>query len=292
MTSTINSEKLFEMCKIPTDQLENHPSLKIKLKIFKDPVDVHRWVARDMADEIINKNRTGDPIRWVLPCGPTKQYPFFAEIINKGKINLKNVHVFHMDDLLDWQGRHLPYDHMFCFEGWMNRNFYDSFDQKLNVPESQRYFPSIYDIDGISREIEKLGGLDTTYGGIGYKGHVAMNEAPRSPWYSVTIDELRNSQTRILHLNDDTIVALSQRSSGGCSHIVPPMTITMGLKDLFSAKRLRFISDTGAWKRTVIRVLILGEPTVEYPVTLAQGHQDVMLVCDRNSIIAPLGEEE
>lgn len=70
--------------------------------------------------------------------------------------------------------------------------------------------------------------------------------------------------------------------------MVPPMTITMGMKDLLSAKRLRFISDTGAWKRTVLRILLLGEQSVEYPVTLAQDHADAMLVCDRNTILPPL----
>jgi len=37
-------------------------------------------------------------------------------------------------------------------------------------------------------------------------------------------------------------------------------------------------------------VLLLGEQTVEYPITLAQDHLDAMLVCDRNTILAPLDE--
>jgi hypothetical protein len=38
-------------------------------------------------------------------------------------------------------------------------------------------------------------------------------------------------------------------------------------------------------------MLLLGEQTIEYPVTLAQGHPDAILVCDRNSIIPPLENE-
>ncbi|MFA5419998.1 MAG: hypothetical protein WC341_16210 [Bacteroidales bacterium] len=291
MTSSINIEKLFEICSIPIDQLENHPDLKIKLKIVDRPEDMHKWAARDMADEVFANNRKGKPTRWILPCGPTKHYPYFIEIINKEKISLKSLHVFHMDDMLDWQGRHVPLDHPFSFEGWMKKNFYGPIDPDLNVPENQRWFPSIYDLDGISHAIEVIGGIDTTYGGIGYRGHIAMNEPPHSPWYTITLENLRNSKTRILHLNDDTLVALSQRNVGGCSHIVPPMAITLGMKDLLSAKRLRFLSDTGAWKRTVLRMLILGDQTIEYPVTLGQDHPDAMLVCDRNSILAPLGDQ-
>ena len=292
MTSSINTKNLFEICQIPTDRLENHPNLKVKLKIVERPEDMHQLAARDMADEVIQNNKMGKPTRWILPCGPTKQYPYFIDCVNKEKISLKNVHIFHMDDMLDWQGRHVPLDHPFSFEGWMKMNFYGLINPELNVPENQRWFPSIYDIDGISLAIEAVGGVDTTYGGIGYRGHIAMNEPPQCPWYTVTLDDLRNSKTRLLHLNDDTIVALSQRNVGGCSHKVPPMTITMGMKDLLSAKRLRFLSDTGAWKRTVLRILILGEQTIEYPVTLAQDHPDALLVCDRNSILPPLGDEQ
>jgi glucosamine-6-phosphate deaminase len=290
MTSTMNRERLFEICRIPVDELESRPDLKVKLKIMEKPDDVHVWAARDMFDEVKRNNETGQPTRWILPCGPTRHYPYFAKFVNEAKLSLKNVHIFHMDDLLDWQGRPLPLDHPFSFEGWMKKYFYGPIDPALTIPESQRHFPSVYDIDGLSKAIEAVGGIDTTYGGIGYHGHIAMNEPPHSPWYTITLDDMRNSKTRILHLNDDTIVALSQRSVGGCAHFVPPMTITMGMKDLLSAKRLRFFSDTGSWKWTVLRVLILGEQTVEYPVTLAQDHPDAMLVCDRNTILPPLGD--
>jgi glucosamine-6-phosphate deaminase len=243
-----------------------------------------------MVDEVKRNNAQKRPTRWILPCGPTGQYPYFLQYIHEERVSLKNVYVFHMDDMLDWQGRHLPIEHPFCYEGWMEKNFYGQMDSVLGVPKKQRHFPSIYDIEGMSKAIDAVGGIECTYGGVGYRGHIAFNEPPRSPWYSISIDEFRESQTRILHLNDDTLIALSQRAAGGCSHIIPPMCITLGMRDLLAAKRLRFLSDTGAWKRTVLRYFIFGEPTVEYPVTLAQDHPDVMLVVDRNSILPPLKE--
>jgi glucosamine-6-phosphate deaminase len=89
-------------------------------------------------------------------------------------------------------------------------------------------------------------------------------------------------------LNEDTLIALSQRSAGGCSHAIPPMAITLGMKDLLSARKIRLISETGAWKQTVIRVLLFGEQTVEYPVTFVQGHPDVLLVVDQKTAAPPL----
>jgi glucosamine-6-phosphate deaminase len=289
MTSSIDPDSLFEWCRIPADELENHPQGKVRIKVLGTPDDVHRYMARTMADEVKQNNAANRITRWILPCGPTKQYPYFAAIVNEERISLKNLHVFHMDDCLDWQGRPLALDHPFSYEGWMRRNFYAPVDHELAVPEGQRHFPNIYKIDEISEKIAEVGGVDTTFGGIGYRGHIAYNEPPRSPWYTVTPEEFRNSKTRILHLNEDTLIAVSQRSVGGCSHAVPPMAITMGMKDLLSARKIRLISDTGAWKQTVIRVLLFGPTTIEYPVTFVQGHPDVEVVVDRLTAAPPLG---
>ena len=290
MTSRINEEKLYSYLRIPVDELEGHPDAKVRIKIFEEKDKVYRWVAEDMLTEVKKNNEQGKATSWILPCGPTKQYAYFTKWVNEQKVSLRNVHVFHMDDNLDWQGRHLPLNHPFSYEGWMRKNFYDPVDVELNIPEEQRHFPSIYAIDEISQAIEELGFVDTTYGGIGFRGHIAFNEPPLSPWRTVTAEEYKNSKTRILNLNDDTIVALSHRAAGGCTHIIPPMTITMGMKDLLSAKRLRFISDTGAWKRTIIRYFLFGQPTIEYPVTLAQDHPDVMVVVDWDTVLPPLGD--
>jgi glucosamine-6-phosphate deaminase len=287
MTSEIDPQALFEWCRIPIDQLENHPLVKLKIRILSTADDVHRWVARTMADEVKSNNAVGQMTRWILPCGPTKQYPYFTTIVNEERISLRNLHIFHMDDFLDWQGRPLPLDHPFSYEGWMNRNFYGRIDSELVVPESQRHFPSVYQIDGISEAIHSVGGIDTTYGGVGFRGHIAYNEPPRSPWYTITVEQFRNSKTRILHLNDDTLIAVSQRNVGGCTPIVPPMAITLGMKDLLSANHIRLISDTGAWKQTVVRVLLFGPTTVEYPVTFVQGHPDAMIVVDSLTAASP-----
>jgi len=287
MTSRIDPDQLFAWCRIPTEQLEGHPQAKLPFKVLTTPDDVHRWTARAMADEIIANNAAGKPTRWILPCGPTRQYPYFLKHVNEERISLKNLHVFHMDDSLDWEARPLPLDHPFSYEGWMRRNFYAPMDQNLAVPEAQRHFPSVYAIDAISQTIAEVGGIDTMFGGIGYRGHIAFNEPPRSPWYTVTPEMFRNSKTRILNLNEDTLIALSQRAAGGCSHAIPPMAITLGMKDLLAARRIRLISDTGAWKQAMLRVLLFSEPTIEYPVTFVQGHPDLLVVVDQFTAASP-----
>ena len=286
--SSLDSTALFEWCRIPADQLENHPQKKVPIKIVRTPEDVHLWAAQEMIREVKYNNSLGNPTRWILPVGPTGQYPHFIKVVNKERISLKNVHVFHMDDFLDWQGRSLPLNHPFNFEGWMRRNFYELLDAGLTIPEEQRHFPNVNKIDEISEKISEVGGIDTTFAGVGYRGHIAFNEPPRSAWYSISPEEFRNSKTRMLTLNDDTLIALSQRMVGGCSHAIPPMGITLGMKDLLSAKRIRIFSVTGAWKQTVVRVLLFGPITIEYPVTFIQGHPDAMIMVDALTAEPPL----
>ena len=288
MTSSIDPQSLFEWCRIPIEELEDHPMSKIRIKILVTPDDVHRWVARDMADEVKRNNAFGRSTCWILPCGPVNQYPYFTAIVNQERISLRYLHVLHMDNCLDWQGRLLPLDHPYNYEGQMRKIFYDPIDSELAVPEEQRHFPSPLALDAISEAIQAVGGVDSMYGGIGYRGHIAYNEPPRSPWFTITPEEFRNSKTRVLNLNDDTLIAVSHRTAGGCSHIIPPMAITMGMKDLLSARRIRLISETGAWKQTVIRVLLFCPTTLEYPVTFVHGHPNTLVVVDRQTAAPPL----
>lgn len=282
-----NSQELFEWCKIPPEKLVGHPKAKVKLKIVPTPQDVYRVFADTLFEEVKTNNAAGRPTRWILPCGPRGEYPLFIERVNRERLSLKNVHVFHMDDHLDWQGRHLPLDHPFSLQGWMRKHFYGPIDPALNVPDEQRHFPHISRVDEMAEKIAAVGGVDSAYGGIGYRGHIAYNEPPRSPWYRVSVDEFRNCTTRILHLNEDTLIALSHRAAGGCSDMVAPMAITLGMRELLGARRIRLYSETGAWKQTVIRILLFGNVSPEVPVTYCQEHPDCEATVDAATAACP-----
>lgn len=290
MTSRIDKEKLYEYCRIPVDKLENHPDARIKIKIFSEIAQVMEFAGNLMADEVIANNQAGKKTRWVLPSGPNEQYKTFIQRVNKERISLKNLHICHMDDSLDWNCRPFSLDHpKFSGEGRMNRIFYGKIDPKLNVPSEQRHVPRISNLDAMDETVEGLGGLDTVYGGLGFTGLVANCEAPRSPWTSITEEEYCQMKTRIYPINEDTIIASAQRNFGGLTHIVPQMAVTIGFKSMLKTKRVVFICTTGAWKRTAIRVLMFCEPTVEYPATLFTDKVDeVLLLTDHNTSLPPL----
>lgn len=69
--------------------------------------------------------------------------------------------------------------------------------------------------------------------------------------------------------------------------MIPPCGITLGLKDLLSAEKIRLVSDGGAWKQTIFRLICMHEPTIKYPATFVQGHRDVEIIVDGKTAASP-----
>jgi glucosamine-6-phosphate deaminase len=132
--------------------------------------------------------------------------------------------------------------------------------------------------------------VDITLGGWGQDGHVAYNQSRRDDYNKVSIEQLRNSELRIQENNYDTIIALAQRTFGMAYQFVPPMSITLGMKECLSAKKVRLYSDTGAWKQTALRVALFSEETAEYPITLLQKHPDALLTATFETASHPIAE--
>jgi glucosamine-6-phosphate deaminase len=269
---------LEEILELPTDQVVKLAGVGVRL--FPDVPSMMEYMARSMADEIRANNEHGKPTRWILPVGPVKQYFRLLEISNQERIRWNRVHIFMMDEFLDWQGRPLPLDHPFSFEGFMRRKVFQKLDPALGFAAGQVVFPSPFRPDEISERILAVGGIDTCYGGIGYHGHVAFNEPPISRWYRITPHEMRESLTRVVALGDDSIVVQSINCAGGSCASVPPMAVTLGMRDILRSRRIRIFLAGGERHRAVFRITCLADETTDYPSTFLQGHPDCVVHTD------------
>lgn len=287
--SSIHRKDLYEWCKVPADALTNHPEAKIPLRICNDSQEMGRLMAQELVDEIKAHNERGEVTRAIIPCGPSCWYEPFTTLVNEERVSLKNLIVFHMDECLDWEGRELPRNHPYSFRGEMERAFYAPVDPQLAVPEPQRKWLRGDNVEAIRAAIWSAP-IDVTFGGWGQDGHVAYNQARRHPYSSVSVEELRNSSIRIQENNYDTIIALAQRTFGTAYHFVPPMSVTLGMKECLAAKKVRLFSDTGAWKQTALRVALFGPQTAEYPITLLQDHADAILTATVATASHPISE--
>lgn len=174
--------------------VSNNP--KLPVIVMEDNAAVFRSMAEEMTEEIKMHNEKGEKTVFICPVGPVGQYPFFVEMVNKERISLKNVWFINMDEYLDDEKKWIEETHPLSFRGFMNREVYGKIDEELLMPQEQRVFPDPENLDYIPNLIEKLGGVDICFGGIGINGHVAFNEADPS----MSPEEFLAQKTRVLEI--------------------------------------------------------------------------------------------
>ena len=285
----VDPKQLFEWCRIPADDLPSHPSLRVPYQQVADSDEMGRLMAEELAAVIEANTQKNLPTRAIIPCGPKCWYAPFAELVNQRSLSLRHLHVFHMDECLDWQGQLLPQKHPYNFRTFMEKHFYGDIEPDLAVPEEQRYWLTPATMHQVKAAIEAAP-MDITLGGWGQDGHLAYNQARRHPFHHPTIREVADSTIRIQENNIDTIIALAQRSFGAAYQFVPPMSITLGIRQCLAAKRVRVYSDTGSWKQTALRVALFSDPVAEYPMTLLQTHPDARITATRETARHPISE--
>jgi glucosamine-6-phosphate deaminase len=272
------NEDILRLTLLPVEELRKRSRIPFRLLADRDAL------MTDFADAILEEirfhNRRDEPTRLILPVGPIAHYRRVVEISNREKLSWKRVHVFGMDEFLDWQGRPIAQEHPLSFEGFMRREVFARLDAAIRIPDENVTFPNPFRIDDASEAIQRVGGVDACFGGIGYHGHVAFNDPPLSRWFTISIDEMRNSLTRVVPLGDDSIVVQSIHSSGGNSAAIPPMAVTLGMRDILAARKIRLYCAAGERHRTIFRITVAGEECVAFPSTLVQGHADAEVVTD------------
>jgi glucosamine-6-phosphate deaminase len=287
--SQVLKRDLYRWCKIPAQQLIGHPELRVRFRMVQDSTEMGRLMAQELFDVIEARARQNTPTRAIIPCGPKCWYKPFTDLVNSKNISLGNLFVFHMDECLDWQGRPLPARHPYNFRSFMEEHFYGGIKPSLAVPERQRFWLSPSTAEQVGAAVS-ANPVDITLGGWGQDGHVAYNQARRHPYSAITLEELTESTIRVQENNVDTILALAQRTFGSAYQFVPPMSITLGLKECLAAGKVRIYSDTGSWKQTALRIALFSEPTPEYPMTLLQRHPDAIITATEETARHPISE--
>ncbi|MBT5611941.1 MAG: hypothetical protein HN742_17655 [Lentisphaerae bacterium] len=286
--SSFTTRQLHDWCLLPASELDA-VATKVPFRLVADSATMGRLMAEELVELIAANNAVGRATRAIIPCGPSCWYEPFTALVNEQRVSLRSLVVFHMDECLDWQGRELPRAHPYSFRGFMEREFYAPVAEELAVLESNRVWPDAENC----REIETLidaAPVDITYGGWGQDGHIAYNQARRHPYSPATLDDVRSSTVRVQDNNLDTIIALAQRTFGTAYQFVPPMSVTLGVRQCLGARKIRLFSDTGAWKQTALRVALFADPDPEYPMTLLQEHPDALITATVETATHPISE--
>lgn len=245
-------------------------SPKIPLIVMEDNKAVFQVMAQEMVEEIKRKNALGENTVFICPVGPVGQYPYFVDAVNTQNISLKNVWFINMDEYLTDDKKWIPKEHRLSFRGFMDRTVYTKIKPELVMPTEQRIFPDPENPTYIQEAIERLGGVDICFGGIGINGHVAFNEAQDD----LSSEEFLALHTRVLAIAEETRAVNSIGDLNGALDDMPHYCVTVGISEIFHARKIR-LGCFRDWHRSVVRHAAYGERTAHFPVSLLQAHADI-----------------
>jgi glucosamine-6-phosphate deaminase len=247
----------------------------IKLETCETEQDLYWKMAIEVLETIDENNKKGEPTIMVVPYGPVGPYSRLVYLINKYRISLKNCCFINMDEYLDDNKEYLEKSHPLSFRGGMDRIFYSKIDKELNVPEENRLFPEPGKEGLVLDIIEKYGKLDMAWGGVGINGHFAFNEPPEGDEVKDN-DEFLNRPTRVLKISRETNTINCFMNCGGDLEGIPKLCITVGMREMFMAKKVRMCMPRD-WNAGALRKVLHGPVTCAVPCSLFQNHSDAKL---------------
>ena len=247
---------------------------RLPVRVMKSEDDMMREIASIMFETIANNGE--NPTVIICPVGPINQYPYFADMVNKARLSLKNCTFINMDEYVDAHGNAIPYDDPLSFHAIMDRMLYDRIDPALIMPKAQRLFPEPGREKEIDALIDSLGKVDCVLTGVGINGHIAFNEPPAEGEFA-SDDAFAACGTRILPISAETRVNNGANKLRGALDLFPPKCITLGMRQLLKAKRFKVYLYC-PWQWGIMRKAALEAPSRFTPVSFLQNHPDAEMV--------------
>lgn len=246
----------------------------VRVRIGGDMAALAQDLAEAMLAEIRQGGNSGQGATLIVPVGPVDQYPVLARMLNERKISCRATVFINMDEYLTDADEFVAADHPLSFRGYMERRFYSLLDPALAPPPENRVFPDPQDPTALQRLIDARGGVDACFGGIGINGHIAFNEPPE-PGERISVEDFAALPTRVLNLARETRT-INSVTVGGELTIIPRRAVTVGMKEILAARRLRFYCNR-PWQSAVARRALHGPLTPACPASYLRTHPDATL---------------
>lgn len=259
---------------LPREAYLSHPTLDIT--ILPDNQIAGRHTA-DIIGEIVRAKVEGRRLVMLMP-NPNPGYRDLARLLNRIGMDCKHVWWFNMDEWADDEGRVAGPEYRQSFVASTYRFFWDELEPELRMPPEQFHYPTTENIGHYSDLMEEAGGIDVSYTGPGWAGHVAFVD-PLTPEFSADLDEFLTQGARIVTLNPLTVAQNSLHGSFGSSGDianVPPRAATIGPLDIARSRRrlethaLTTHGTFSSWQRTVSKLSLFGPVTPLVPTSIIQ----------------------
>ena len=248
-------------------------------------VDDAEAIAAAFADMMIDAYRSAkaagrERVVFIVPVGPVGQFERLAARANAERLSLADLVLINMDEYLSPDGRDfIPADDPLSFRGHMQRHLWDRLDPALAPPSEHRHFPDPQGPEATTDLIERRGGVDVTFGGVGITGHLAFNDPPE-PGEPMDLEGFAALPTRIVRLSRETLTINSVTASRGNIDRIPRLAVTVGMKEILASRKVRLFMNR-PWQCAIVRKLLHGPVTPAVPASLLQRHPDVLVTITR-----------
>ena len=239
----------------PADYL-NHPNKNLDIHIV--PNTEAYWVA-DMFTRIKESDEQDRKVVMITPNPCPSTYQTVAELINRFRVNCRNVYTFNMDEWADQDGNIAPESYNAGFNHSFLKYFYGKIDPELRMKRENLHAPTNENIDHYS-------------------------------------DLIFDMKARVVTLNPMTIMQNSLHGCFGCSGDVanvPPKAATIGPFDVKHAKNrletqaITTMGTISSWQRMTSRLTLFGPVSMQCPTSIIQLWPTTVIVSE--NIAAPFG---
>lgn len=245
----------------------------MKILVFEKEEHLDAYVGEYICHFI--RNHFQPVIGFATGSTPLGVYRYFIDNYQAQKVSFRQVKAFNLDEYVG-----LTPSHPRSFASAMKNELFSHIDilpENINaldgskedmIQECQRY-ESLIDANPIDIQIL----------GIGMDGHIAYNE-PGSPL---------DGACHVVDLHQESI---ESSLDYGFDHIedVPTQGVTQGIGTIMKAKQLIMMAK-GEKKADLVKRMIYGEVTPDFPSSIIQRHPNVIVCLDR-SAASQLKEED
>lgn len=245
----------------------------MKILVFEKEEHLDAYVGEYICHFI--RNHSQPVIGFATGSTPLGVYRYFIDNYQAQKVSFRQVKAFNLDEYVG-----LTPSHPRSFASAMKNELFSHIDilpeninaldgSKENMDEECQRYESLIDANPIDIQIL----------GIGMDGHIAYNE-PGSPL---------DGACHVVDLHQESI---ESSLDYGFDHIedVPTQGVTQGMGTIMKAKQLIMMAK-GEKKADLVKRMIYGEVTPDFPSSIIQRHPNVIVCLDR-SAASQLKEED
>lgn len=245
----------------------------MKILVFEKEEHLDAYVGEYICHFI--RNHSQPVIGFATGSTPLGVYRYFIDNYQAQKVSFRQVKAFNLDEYVG-----LTPSHPRSFASAMKNELFSHIDilpENINALDGSKE-----DMDEECQRYESLidaNPIDIQILGIGMDGHIAYNE-PGSPL---------DGACHVVDLHQESI---ESSLDYGFDHIedVPTQGVTQGIGTIMKAKQLIMMAK-GEKKADLVKRMIYGEVTSDFPSSIIQRHPNVIVCLDR-SAASQLKEED